>query len=97
MTECVDSCGCRDISEGNVFRFHETLISLLSCCSDLDKENEEGRAGRGPQGNGPLMKHLSDSAREASATRVNRSSEEAETLHEIADILLLLKQRKNEG
>lgn len=79
--------------------FYETLISLLSCCSDLDKENEEGGAGRGPQGNGPLMKHLSDSAREeaASATRVNRSSEEAETLHEIADILLLLKQRKNEG
>lgn len=42
------------------------------------------------------MKDLSDNVRQevTSATRINRSSEEAETLKEIADILLLLKQRK---
>ncbi|XP_040886601.1 uncharacterized protein LOC121176576 [Toxotes jaculatrix] len=60
-------------------------------------ENEEGRDERGRHGNGPLMKDLSDDAREevTSATRgVNRPPEEAETLQEIADILLLLKQRK---
>lgn len=32
-----------------------------------------------------------------SATRANRLSEDTGTLQEIADILLLLKQRKEEG
>lgn len=45
------------------------------------------------------MKNLSSEVKEevTSATRVNSCSEEAETLLEIADILLLLKQRKEEG
>lgn len=45
------------------------------------------------------MEDLSNEEREevTSATRVNRLSEEAETLQEIADILLLLKQRETEG
>lgn len=46
-----------------------------------------------------MMKDLSTEVREelTSDTRVNRLSEEAETLQEIADILLLLKQRKKDG
>ncbi|GAA6233312.1 uncharacterized protein LOC120799693 isoform X4 [Lates japonicus] len=63
------------------------------------KENGEGRDERGKQENGPLMKGSSEEVREevTSATTVNRLSEEAETLQEIADILLLLKQREKEG
>ncbi|XP_047430789.1 uncharacterized protein LOC124999784 isoform X2 [Mugil cephalus] len=53
-------------------------------------ENGKSRDERGHRENGPLMK-------DPSATRVNGLSEEAETLQEIADILILLKQRKNEG
>lgn len=45
-----------------------------------------------------MMKDLSAEVREelTSDTRVNRLSEETETLQEIADILLMLKQRKKE-
>ncbi|KAJ4924674.1 hypothetical protein JOQ06_003626 [Pogonophryne albipinna] len=59
------------------------------------------KAGKGRdegerQENGRLVKDLSNEAREevTSASRANRLSEEAETLQEIADILLLLRQRK---
>lgn len=64
--------------------------------SNLGKENQEGRDERGQQENGRLMKVLSSEVREevTSAARVDRLSDEAETLQEIADILLLLKQRK---
>ncbi|KAL7370576.1 hypothetical protein ABVT39_004568 [Epinephelus coioides] len=60
------------------------------------KENKEGRDERGQRENGRLMKDLSNEVREevTSATRADRLSEETETLQEIADILLLLKQRK---
>lgn len=64
--------------------------------SELAKENKEGRNERGQRENGRLMKDLANEVREevTSATRADRLSEEAETLQEIADILLLLKQRK---
>ncbi|XP_063761431.1 uncharacterized protein LOC134879077 isoform X1 [Eleginops maclovinus] len=56
----------------------------------------KGRDEGERQENGRLVKDLSNEAREevTSATRANRLSEEAETLQEIAGILLLLKQRK---
>lgn len=67
--------------------------------SDLGKETREGRDERGQKENGRVMKDLSTEVREevTSATSVNRLSEDAKTLQEIADILLLLKQRKREG
>ncbi|KAM9334624.1 uncharacterized protein redic1 [Symphorus nematophorus] len=53
-------------------------------------------AERGQQENGRLMKVLSTEVREevTSASGVSGHSEEAKTLQEIADILLLLKQRE---
>ncbi|XP_071370364.1 uncharacterized protein [Centroberyx affinis] len=68
----------------------------------MSSQDGGGRDERGKQDlveNGPLMKALPEEEREevASAGRVNRLSEEAETLQEIADILLMLKQRKKEG
>ncbi|XP_078137643.1 uncharacterized protein redic1 isoform X2 [Sander vitreus] len=66
---------------------------------DLGKENREGRDERGQQENGRLVKDLSSEVREevTSATRANTLPEEGETLQEIADILLMLKQRKEVG
>ncbi|TDG96794.1 hypothetical protein EPR50_G00232700 [Perca flavescens] len=60
------------------------------------KKNREGRDERGQQENGRLITDLWSEVREevTSATRANRLSEEGETLQEIADILLMLKQRK---
>ncbi|XP_044042790.1 uncharacterized protein LOC122871572 isoform X2 [Siniperca chuatsi] len=75
------------------------FLDAVSMTDGRGIENQEGRDERGQQENGRLMKDLSNDVREevTSATRVNRLSEEAETLQEIADILLLLKQRKKEG
>ncbi|XP_040000928.1 uncharacterized protein LOC120799693 isoform X3 [Xiphias gladius] len=72
------------------------FLDALSMTDGRGRENEEGRDEIEQHDNGPLMKDLSDNVRQevTSATRINRSSEEAETLKEIADILLLLKQRK---
>ncbi|XP_030576405.1 uncharacterized protein redic1 [Archocentrus centrarchus] len=63
------------------------------------QENKEGRDEREQHESCPPMRNFSDQRRGegASATRVNMLSEEAETLQEIADILLLLKQRKIQG
>ncbi|XP_056223040.1 uncharacterized protein LOC130163157 isoform X3 [Seriola aureovittata] len=75
------------------------FLDALSIGDGRGKENEEERVERGQQENGPLMKDLSDDAREeaTSATGVHSPSDKAETLQEIADILLLLRQRKEEG
>lgn len=73
-------------------KFIQTLLF-----SDLDNKDEDDRANRGQQEGGTLMKHLSCAREEAvCATGVNKPSEEAETLHDIANILLLLKQKKEE-
>ncbi|XP_071358031.1 uncharacterized protein [Trachinotus anak] len=88
-------------SDGKVFlqRPINPFTDALSMTYGKGKENEESRAQRGQQENEPPMKDLLDNAREevTSATRVNRPPEEAETLQQIADILLLLKQREKEG
>ncbi|XP_045928051.1 uncharacterized protein LOC123984878 [Micropterus dolomieu] len=75
------------------------FLDAQSMTDGRGKENQEGRDERGQQENGRLMKVLSSEVREevTSAARVDRLSDEAETLQEIADILLLLKQRKGEG
>ncbi|XP_042259383.1 uncharacterized protein LOC121890857 isoform X2 [Thunnus maccoyii] len=90
-----------NISEGKVIlqRPINPFVDVLSMTEGKGEQDGEGREERGQQENGPLMKDFSDEVREelTSTTRVNRLSEEAETLQEIADILLLLKQRKREG
>ncbi|CAJ1054412.1 uncharacterized protein LOC117805365 isoform X1 [Xyrichtys novacula] len=86
-------------SDGNVIlqrpvnRFAGALGSPDS--TDLGEDSSK----RGQTENGWLMTDPSHERREEvnSARRVNRLSEEAQTLQEIADILLLLKQRKEEG
>lgn len=59
----------------------------------------EERDERVRQENGRLMKDLSNEAREevTSAIRNSTLSEEAETLQEVANILLLLKQTRKLG
>ncbi|XP_034090225.1 uncharacterized protein LOC117558274 isoform X3 [Gymnodraco acuticeps] len=68
------------------------FLDALSVTDGRGKGRDEGER----QENGRLVKDLSNEAREevTSASRANRLSEEAETLQEIADILLLLRQRK---
>ncbi|XP_037617238.1 uncharacterized protein LOC119483197 [Sebastes umbrosus] len=72
------------------------FLDALSITGGRGKENREGREERGQQENGRVMKDLSIEAREevTSGIRANGLSEEAETLQEIADILLLLKQKR---
>uniref|UniRef100_UPI0037E92377 uncharacterized protein n=1 Tax=Semicossyphus pulcher TaxID=241346 RepID=UPI0037E92377 len=74
------------------------FVDALRMTDGRGKENREGRDERGREENGRLMKDPSNEVREevTSTTRVNRLSEETETLQEIADILLLLKHRKEE-
>ncbi|XP_041833626.1 uncharacterized protein LOC121634776 isoform X2 [Melanotaenia boesemani] len=62
------------------------------------KENVEGRGERQQHENSPLVKDVAGEEKEesTSAGKCNALSEEAEMLQEIADILLLLKQRKKE-
>ncbi|CAK6949779.1 uncharacterized protein LOC122974860 isoform X2 [Scomber scombrus] len=89
-------------SEGKVIlqRPINPFVDVLNITdATVKQEDGEGREERGQQKNGPMMKDLSAEVKEelTSDTRVNRLSEEAETLQEIADILLLLKQRKKEG
>ncbi|KAM7366981.1 hypothetical protein PAMP_014911 [Pampus punctatissimus] len=90
-----------DNGEGKVIlqRPINPFVDVLSVTDGRGKQVGEGRDERGQQENGPLMKDHSDDMREevTSASRVNRLTEEPETLEEIADILLLLKQRKKEG
>ncbi|KAI4803274.1 hypothetical protein KUCAC02_006825 [Chaenocephalus aceratus] len=68
------------------------FLDALSVTDGRGKGRDEGE----PQENGRLVKDLSNEAREevTSASRADRLSEEAETLQEIVDILLLLRQRK---
>ncbi|XP_033987515.1 uncharacterized protein LOC117483327 isoform X2 [Trematomus bernacchii] len=68
------------------------FLDALSVTDGRGKGGDEGER----QENGRLVKDLSNESREevTSASRANRLSEEAETLQEIADILLLLRQRK---
>ncbi|XP_056280257.1 uncharacterized protein LOC130200231 isoform X2 [Pseudoliparis swirei] len=69
---------------------------FLEALSGTDGGGKDEAEDRGRQENGRLMKGLSDEAMEevTSGTAAHRLSEEAETLQEIADILLLLKRRK---
>lgn len=66
------------------------MFSALVC------DMRAGRDERGQEENGRLMKDPSSEVREVvtAATKVSRYSEEAATLQEIANILLLLKQRE---
>lgn len=54
-----------------------------SLVSDTDKEGEDAVGEKGQHENGSLMKDLLDEVREE-ATRVNRLSEEAQTLKDFA-------------
>nr|XP_020494468.1 uncharacterized protein LOC109987655 isoform X1 [Labrus bergylta] len=74
------------------------FLDVLSMTYGKGEENREGKDERGQEENGRLMKDLSNEVREevTCATKVNRLAEETQTLQEIADILLLLKQRKDE-
>ncbi|TNN55183.1 putative protein C12orf40 [Liparis tanakae] len=69
---------------------------FLEALGGTDGGGKDDGEDRGQQGNGRLMKSLSDEAMEevTSGTAAHGLSEEAETLQEIADILLLLKRRK---
>ncbi|XP_028274946.1 uncharacterized protein LOC114444518 [Parambassis ranga] len=60
-------------------------------CKKTSKEEERGQHESGPLMEGEVKKEV------LSATGVDGLSEEAVPLQEIADILLLLKQRKKEG
>ncbi|XP_051247822.1 uncharacterized protein LOC127358621 isoform X2 [Dicentrarchus labrax] len=82
-----------DNRDGKVI-LQRPITPFLDALSMTD--SREGRDERGQQENGCLMKGLSNRVREevTSVTRVNRLSQEAETLQEIADILLLLKQKE---
>ncbi|XP_026182095.1 uncharacterized protein redic1 isoform X2 [Mastacembelus armatus] len=75
------------------------FADVQSIPDDRGKESGEASTKREQQENGPLMKNLSDEGKEevTSSTRVKRLSKKAETLQEIADILLLLKQKTKEG
>ncbi|XP_034529953.1 uncharacterized protein LOC117805365 isoform X2 [Notolabrus celidotus] len=85
-------------SDGKVIlqRPRNSLVDALSKTDCRGKEESKGRNERGQEENGRLMTDLSNEVREevTSARRANRLSEERETLEEIADILLLLQQRK---
>ncbi|XP_059181880.1 uncharacterized protein LOC131960637 [Centropristis striata] len=90
-------CSLINIGDGKVNLQRDINPFLyVSMAGGRGKENQEGRDERGQQENGRLMKDVSNEVKEevTSATRANRLPEEAETLQEIADILLLLKQRK---
>lgn len=56
------------------------------------------RERTGPDENNPLVREVFDGGREevTSAGRGHTLSEEEETLREIADVLLLMKQRRND-
>ncbi|KAM7378051.1 hypothetical protein PAMA_013109 [Pampus argenteus] len=90
-----------DNGEGKVVlqRPINPFVDVWSVTDGRGKPDGDGRDEREQLENCPLMKDHSDDMREevTSATRVNRLAEEPETLEEIADILLLLKQRKEEG
>ncbi|KAI3366862.1 hypothetical protein L3Q82_009517 [Scortum barcoo] len=75
------------------------FAEALSITDGRGKENRECKHERRQQENGRLIEDLSNEERVevTSAIGVNRLSEKAETLEEIADILVLLKQRKTEG
>ncbi|KAL6116969.1 redic1 [Pungitius sinensis] len=72
------------------------LLNPLSMSDGREKLTREVRNDRGQHKNDRLMKGLLNEATEevTSFTGANRPSEDADTLQEIADILLLLKQRK---
>ncbi|KAG7497778.1 hypothetical protein JOB18_043830 [Solea senegalensis] len=64
------------------------------------KKNKVGRDERELQPTGPVIKETKESSEEVrdevtSPSLVNRAADETGTLQEIADILLLLKQRRN--
>lgn len=79
-----------------IFSFVQTHLPTLMF--DSGKENVEGRGERQQHENSPLSKDVSGEERkeDTSSGKVNTLSEEAKTLQEIADILLLLKQREME-
>ncbi|XP_063316705.1 uncharacterized protein LOC134615949 isoform X3 [Pelmatolapia mariae] len=75
------------------------LTNDLSTTNVRGQENKEGRDETEQHENCPPMTSFSDQGREegTAGTRVNIVSKEAEMLQEIANILLLLKQRKIQG
>ncbi|KAK9525557.1 hypothetical protein VZT92_016250 [Zoarces viviparus] len=78
-------------------RHTNLFLDALSMTDGRGKETREGRDERGQQENGRLTKGLSKEAMEevTSSTRASNGLQgETATLQEIADILLLLKQRK---
>ncbi|KAK2858857.1 hypothetical protein Q5P01_003477 [Channa striata] len=68
--------------------------AFLNALIRSDNRGKENGEVRGEQENVSLMKGCSDEVRKevTSAAKVNRLSEEAQTLQEIADVLLVLKQ-----
>ncbi|XP_015252549.1 PREDICTED: uncharacterized protein LOC107099087 isoform X1 [Cyprinodon variegatus] len=86
------------VAFNNVTAEKRLIKPVLGIWSLKGEENGGMRERTGPDENNPLVREVFDGGREevTSAGRGHTLSEEEETLREIADVLLLMKQRRND-